>query len=135
MALSGGCLCGGVHFEAARVAWRAHCHCTMCRRAHGAPVVTWIGVKRPDFRLVAGAELVATFRSSPEAVRRFCRSCGTMMFFEGERWPDEVHIARALCDGDAPPRVAHAFWDDRVPWIEMRDDLPRRGGASGAVPL
>ena len=24
--------------------WVAHCHCTLCRRAHGAAYVTWFGI-------------------------------------------------------------------------------------------
>ena len=135
MGLTGGCLCGGIRFEAARAAWCAHCHCTLCRRAHGAPLVTWIGVKRPDFRLLAGEALVETFRSSPAAVRRFCRRCGTMLFFEGERWPSEVHIARALVEGEVPAPSAHVFWDERVSWRHVDDELPRRGGEAGTSPL
>src|SRR5918992_1628584 len=96
--LRGACNCGTVRFEADRIAWCAHCHCSMCRRAHGAAFVTWAGVKRPDFRLVAGAEALRTYRSSDAAMRRFCGHCGTMLFFEGERWADEVHIARAMLE-------------------------------------
>ena len=40
----GTCLCGSVRFSASLPSkWVAHCHCTYCRRAHGAPFVTWAG--------------------------------------------------------------------------------------------
>ena len=40
----GSCLCGEVGFVAALPSkWVAHCHCSRCRRAHGAPFVTWAG--------------------------------------------------------------------------------------------
>ena len=51
----GQCLCGAVQFEFDLPAkWCANCHCSMCRRAHGAPFVTWVGVEGDRFRLVAG---------------------------------------------------------------------------------
>jgi hypothetical protein len=132
MAASGACFCGGVRFALARIKSVVHCHCSMCRRAHGAAFVTWATVKRSDFQLDDGKGLLTTFRSSPEAVRRFCRRCGTMMFFEGERWADEVHVARALiCQGEIAQPTAHVFWDDRVDWTVRDDDLPCYGGASG----
>ena len=131
----GTCNCGTVRFEADRIALCAHCHCSMCRRAHGAAFVTWAGVKRRDFRLVDGAEALRTYRSSTAAVRRFCGNCGTMLFFEGERWADEVHIARALLEGEVPAPTAHVFWDDRVPWAESHDTLPKKGGPSGNAPV
>jgi hypothetical protein len=124
-----------MRFSAARIAWCAHCHCTMCRKAHGAAFVTWAGIKRVDFKLLSGEAELRTYRSSQTAVRRFCGRCGTMLFFEGERWPDEVHVARAMLEGDVPPPAAHVFWDDRVPWVELHDGLPRRGGPTGTAPL
>ena len=37
----GGCLCGDVRFTVDWPSkWIAHCHCSMCRRAHGAAYVT-----------------------------------------------------------------------------------------------
>lgn len=51
----GSCLCGAVRFRASLPCkWVAHCHCTCCRRAHGAPLVTLArrNARRP--RLVHG---------------------------------------------------------------------------------
>ena len=40
--VSGGCLCGAVRFTAKLPSkWCAHCHCSLCRKAHGAGYVTW----------------------------------------------------------------------------------------------
>jgi hypothetical protein len=36
MPITGGCLCGVVHYEASEEpTWVAHCHCRMCRQAYG----------------------------------------------------------------------------------------------------
>ncbi len=122
----GGCLCGAVrfHFEGASL-WCAHCHCTLCQRAHGAPVVTWVGVPREHFHLDAGAHL-RWYDSTPGASRGFCDACGSTLFFQSTRWPDEMHIVRSNFDGaiDREPS-GHAYWETHVAWLAFGDALPR----------
>ena len=135
--IRGSCLCEAVRFEVVPpTKWCAHCHCTMCRRAHGAGMVTWFGVHRSSFQLLAGAERLKWYQSSAAARRGFCSNCGTPMFFEGERWPDEIHIARATVAGtiDREPSV-HVFYDARSRWLEGHDQLKKLGGPSGFEPL
>lgn len=135
--IRGSCLCGAVTFEVTPpTKWCAHCHCTMCRRAHGAGVVTWFGVHTSSFQLVAGSDVLKWHQSSPAARRGFCDRCGSSMFFEGERWPGEVHIARATVVGpiDREP-TAHVYFDVRVDWLELHDDLKKLGGPLGTQPL
>jgi ribosomal protein S18 acetylase RimI-like enzyme len=132
----GACLCGGIRYEVTLPSkWCAHCHCSMCRRAHGAAYVTFFGVDRSSFRLTDGAALLERYRSSPAATRSFCRRCGSTLSFESDRWPGEVHVTLAsLLDPlDRAPQ-AHVFWDDRAAWTVVGDQLVRRGGASGTEP-
>ena len=135
--IQGACLCAAVTFEVTPpTKWCAHCHCTMCRRAHGAGFVTWFGVASTCFQLVTGAEELKWHRSSAGARRGFCGRCGSPLFFEGERWPDEIHIARASVAGpiDREP-TAHVFFDLRVGWLDLHDDLRKLGGPPGNQPL
>ena len=137
MSFTGGCLCGGVRFEVEPpTKWCAHCHCSLCRRAHGAGFVTWFGVARAQFRLDDREQLLAWYRSTPGARRGFCSRCGSTLFFEGDRWPDERHIALAAMAGpiDREPQ-AHVFFDSGAAWIHVFDDLPKLGGDSGTDPL
>lgn len=129
---SGSCLCGAVQFRLVEpVKFVAHCHCSICRRAHGAPFVTWVGVPEKQFQLVEGKDL-ATYRSSAEAERSFCRNCGSPMFFRGTRWPGEVHVARALVASTSLPKPqAHVFVSDAAEWVPVDASLPRLGGPSG----
>ncbi len=133
----GGCLCGGVRFEVTTpTRFCAHCHCSMCRRAHGAPLVTWTGVPNSQFHLIRGAELLHDYASSAEATRSFCSKCGSTMLFRSTRWPGEVHVATGCFDGELDRRPSsHVFWSDRVTWLDFDDDLPKRGGASGIEPM
>jgi hypothetical protein len=135
--VSGACLCGAVAFAIdLPTLWVAHCHCSMCRRAHGAPFVTWASVPPAQLHLLSGEQDLERFRSSAEATRSFCRRCGTSLFFESRRWPGEIHIARASIPGelDREPRV-HAFFSDKASWVTVADGLPRRGGPTGVEPL
>ncbi|MCK6536365.1 MAG: GFA family protein [Polyangiaceae bacterium] len=135
--VTGACLCGDVRFEVTLpVRFCAHCHCSMCRRAHGAPLVTWVGVPRPQLKMIAGEGRLVHYDSSATARRSFCGRCGSPLFFEGERWAGEVHVARAAIAGDVGvPVQAHCFWDDRATWMPIADPLPRLGGPSGTEPV
>lgn len=125
---SGECLCGAVRF---RADWPslfvAHCHCTMCQRAHGAAFVTWVSVPSRQAHIDDPDAMLRWHQSSLEAERGFCGSCGSSLFFRSKRWPNELHIARANFIGevDRTPQV-HAFYDTHVDWIGMDDGLPRR---------
>ena len=135
--VSGSCLCGAVQFEIRLpTRWVAHCHCSMCRRAHGAGYVTWVGVDADGFNIIGGAEELRRHRSTPSAVRSFCGTCGSPLFFQSDRWAGEIHVTRASIPGplDREPQ-AHAFFSDKAHWISVDDGLPRRGGLSGTEPL
>jgi hypothetical protein len=104
----------------------------MCRRAHGAAFVTWTGVPSVQFQITAGKEHLAAYRSSEHATRSFCNVCGSTLLFESSRWPGEVHVVVAnLVDPLDRAPEAHVFYDDRVSWVELGDDLPRIGTTSG----
>ena len=124
----GSCLCGAVRFTAARpTKWVAHCHCTYCRRAHGAAFVTWAGFREDQVAVEPGATRPTWYESSPGAQRAFCPRCGSPMFFKSTRWPGETHVARALLEHplDREPS-AHVFYETHVPWLEIGDNLPRK---------
>jgi len=115
----GQCHCGRVRFTA-RFPSRfcVHCHCDSCRRSHGAGFVTWIGFKSGQVAVVAGAEELVSYESSPGTRRTFCRACGTKLFFESAHWPGETHIVLAAfsSDVDRAPE-GHAFYEEHVAWI------------------
>ncbi len=122
---TGRCLCGNIRFEySGPELWRGHCHCESCRRATSSPFTTWFGVKRDACRFT-GAE-PGVYRSSPGVRRLFCSTCGTPMACESERWPGEIHLYAASLDdptGFAPQ--FHVYVSEKLPWIELADDLPR----------
>ncbi len=124
----GACLCGALRFRiAAPTKWCAHCHCSLCQRAHGAAFGTWVGVAVEQFEILAGDTLI-WFASTAEARRGFCSRCGSSLLFESRRWPGEIHVVRAALPGeiDRPPS-GHAFASSAVSWYHCDDGLPRKG--------
>lgn len=124
----GSCLCGAVRLAARLPSkWVAHCHCTYCRRAHGAPFVTWAGFAEDQVEIDDARSQLRWYASSPGARRASCATCGSPMLFQSQRWPGEMHVARALLD-DALDRLpaAHVFYETHVPWLGVADDLPKK---------
>jgi len=133
--VGGSCLCGGVIFEISLPSVVcAHCHCTQCRRAHGAAFVTWFTVPKERWRVTQGDALLRRYASSDHARRWFCSGCGSSLFFETDREPGRIDIALANLDGplDRDPQL-HVWYDEHVDWVEAADALPRlgRGGEPG----
>lgn len=124
---SGSCLCGGIQFRCETPSlWCAHCHCSLCRRAHGTAFVTWVGIDEKKFTLIS-KDTLCWYRSSSDSERGFCATCGSTLFFRSERWPGEIHVARANIDSeiDLEPS-AHAYWNGHVDWFECKDELPKK---------
>jgi hypothetical protein len=132
----GGCLCGTVRFTVTMpTLFCAHCHCSMCRRNHGASYVTWLAVSRSQLSIDAGVDQLTRYESSEHGSRSFCSRCGSSLFCVSARHPDIVDIPLANVDQpiDRLPE-SHIYFDDRASWTAVSDDLPRLGGPSGLEP-
>ena len=128
METSGKCLCGAVGFRMGFPSkWIAHCHCTMCQRAHGAAFVTWVSVNQAQVVIDDPEAQLRWYNSSPEAQRGFCSRCGSSLFFRSSQWPCELHIVRAnfIDPLDREPQV-HGFYDTHVSWFDVNDKLPKK---------
>ncbi len=128
---AGACLCGSVRFLVPEDSlWVAHCHCSLCRRAHGAGFVTWAGYPAAACRIDDPDRRLRWYASTPGAERGFCVHCGSSLFFRSERWPGELHVAvAALAAAPARAPQAHVFWSSHVDWsgVDPADGLPRKG--------
>jgi hypothetical protein len=115
--LEGGCLCGAVRYRiAGPLGEQTHCHCTLCRRASGAPVVTWVTVAPGDFTLTRGR--VRKYRSTPQGERGFCDALNL---------PGELDVTAAtLDDPEAVRPESHIWTSSRIGWLVMNDGLPER---------
>jgi hypothetical protein len=121
----GRCLCRSVRYEA-HGAWRnlCHCHCESCRRAAGAPFVSWGTIDRDKFAVVHGA--LSIVRSSQDVERGFCGACGTTLTYAHARRDREIDVTLAsLEDPSLVTPQAHIWVRDKLPWIEITDGLPQ----------
>lgn len=128
--LSGSCLCGGVRYAVAGPLTGAlNCHCSMCRKAHGAAFRSRARVRAEDFRWLAGEELMTWYESSPGTHRGFCRVCGSKLLSRFDRDPSCYGLPLGALDVDPGVKPAmHVFAAHKAPWFEIADDLPRFSG-------
>lgn len=127
----GHCLCGDVTYRYSGAEnWRAYCHCESCRRNTSSPATAFFGVPRDAFAFTGKAP--AVYESSPGVRRLFCGRCGSPMAYDSDRYPDEIHLyAASLDDPENYRPQGHVFCRERLPWFDVRDDLPRHPGSSG----
>lgn len=125
--LKGSCLCGAVRYEVrGPVSHVTHCHCAMCRKAHGAAFGSYGRVERTDFAVLSGAADIASYRSSAQVQRTFCKRCGSTLQFISDKRPDTLSIALGTLDDDPGVRSSsHIFVASKAPWYRIADDLPQ----------
>lgn len=123
----GSCLCGGVAFEVTGPLEPIQiCHCGQCRKAQGGAFASNIPVQTEAFELVAGAELLASYESSPGKERVFCSRCGSPVFSRRQGQPEVIRLRAGLLDEPVPARpIAHFFVSAKSSWWPIQDDLPQ----------
>ncbi len=123
--IRGSCLCRGVQFEIrGEVSGMTDCHCSMCRKAHGASFVTFVSSSRDDFRWVQGEDLITVYNASAAFGRPFCRVCGSTL--GGMSHGRVGSITLGTVDGDPGVRpLSHIFVGSKAIWHEIEDDLPQ----------
>ncbi|HEY7687638.1 MAG TPA: GFA family protein [Dongiaceae bacterium] len=129
--LGGGCQCGAVRYELRAPAHEVdHCHCSICRRLHGAMFASFALVPRPDFALLKGAEAITRYDSSPGCGRFFCSRCGSQIYSDVEQLPEMRFVTIGTLDGGAHPGNApgtehHIYVGSKAPWWNITDGLPQ----------
>ena len=124
----GGCLCGAIRYRAWGKAFNiTHCHCCTCRRASGAPFVTWAGFDVDKFVFTQGHP--TSYASSENVVRTFCDRCGSPLTYQRLDLPDSIDVT--LGSLDEPEEISpedHTWTEHQLSWIALADDLPRYSG-------
>ena len=130
----GSCLCGTVRWAIEEpFEEMSHCHCSMCRKAHGTPFGTYLIGAKTNFQWLGGEDTITHYESSPGFMRAFCGTCGSVV-------PDglegEMFVPAGCLDDDPGIRPAlHIFFASKAPWHQVADTLPRHGEYSGEDPL
>ncbi len=74
--VNGSCLCGTVMFEIdGAISKLSHCHCSMCRKFHGALFATYFD--STGLTITQGEDAILSYASSRNVTRQFCKHCGS----------------------------------------------------------
>lgn len=128
MTFAGGCYCGAIRFEVDDLHDAGYCHCSICRRFAGAPLVAWANAPARNFRLTCGAP--RGFASTAGWVRYFCPDCGSPVYQRVASPPDDdsdlLCILIPSLDAEHTVRpTAHIWCGSGWADLELGDDLPR----------
>lgn len=136
--VQGVCLCGAVRYEIdGPFRNLTHCHCSMCRKHHGAPFSTFAGAPLAGFRWLSGEDRVTHYESSANARRSFCGTCGSVTpMLMAEMGMVFAPAGNLIGDLGVRPQ-AHIFVGSKAPWYTITDNLrqyeeyPPKWGAAG----
>ena len=122
---AGGCSCGRLRYGTrGRPFDTGYCHCRICQRTSGAPLLAWASFPVEAFEYSQGAPGV--YRSSPHGQREFCSSCGTQIAYRESEGAASVDVNLAsLDDPESLPPQYHVWTKSRISWFDTADDLPR----------
>ena len=121
----GGCLCGALRYKVeADPVNTGYCHCTLCQKSTGAPVLAWASFPEVSFRYTTGCPTI--YHSSSWGQREFCRMCGTQVCYRDSESAKYVDVNIGSLDNPVSfhPRC-HIFTKDQLPWLSIEDGLPR----------
>jgi len=128
--LTGGCQCGKVRLEVRQPATDLyHCHCSMCRKVHGASFATYAVAPRQAVVITRGADTLSHYDSSPGVTRNFCPNCGCQITIDVAASPESLWYAPGILDGGKHPGAAgrerHIYVGSKLPWLHLDEALPR----------
>lgn len=131
----GSCLCGSVRYEIrAPFTHALNCHCSRCRKFHGAPFASYVAAPAAGFRFVSGEAHVKTFSAAGAGDRKFCDICGSALPMPLPD-TDSIVVPMGPIEGDmgtAPTQ--HIFAASKAPWHPITDDLRQWPEYPGGVP-
>ena len=123
--VTGSCLCGAITYEVEIIPDKIYnCHCSLCRKAHGAAYATQVFAKGESLKLLKGQAYLQEYQRT-FGIRVFCSQCGANLMNYA---PDKsVYLSVALSNVDSAldlKPVAHAFAASKAPWCELAEGIP-----------
>jgi hypothetical protein len=128
MAISGGCLCGAIHYTStAEPVMAAVCHCRDCQRFTGSAFGALVAVSKDALKIEGALKTFSSSGGSGKPIlRHFCPECGSSIAEEPAVLPGLVLLNVGTLDEPAamaPTR--QIFCDDALPWVHLGDDMQR----------
>ncbi len=123
----GRCLCGRVKVSAPGMSTGvAACHCSMCRRWSGGPLLAVECGTEVSFE---GEEHIGVYDSSAWAERGFCRNCGTHLFYRLKDGKQYIMPVGLFDDAEGLVLEAQIFIDEKPAYYRFADKTHDMTGA------
>ena len=118
----GSCLCGTVRYE---VTGKLHsvvaCHCSQCRKQMGHFMAA-TDARRDELKIV-NEDKLEWYRASDAAARAFCRTCGSVLFWQADGSETTSIAAGTLDDEGGVKLERRIFVADKGLYYEITDGL------------
>ncbi|OGT39717.1 MAG: hypothetical protein A3F12_01600 [Gammaproteobacteria bacterium RIFCSPHIGHO2_12_FULL_38_14] len=102
-----------------------NCHCSKCRRWHGAAFRTRSTIKRENFSWTKGEENLGKYYSSKSVAKTFCKTCGSSLVSLYDDRPDYIGLPIGGLEQDPGNQpIANIFVGSKSPWYKITDNLP-----------
>ena len=122
-AFTGRCQCGAVRYSVSAGPIKTNvCFCSMCKRATGSEVPSFISVPKARVTWIGKP---AVFASSKIATRGFCPTCGTPLYYSGNE-STTWGIAAGSADITVKPDIVF-YYEQHPEWLSSLDDVPKQG--------
>jgi len=125
--LTGKCLCGAIAYEInGELGPIVNCHCSKCRRWHGAAFRTRCTVESKNFKWTRGEEHLSKYHSSETVVKTFCKICGSNLISMYDDRPEIIGLPIGGLEQDPGQRpLMNIYVKYKAPWYEITDGLPQ----------
>ncbi len=114
--MQGKCLCGAVTMTTKATTEVEACHCGMCRRWGGGPL---IAIHCGDDVKIEGSDHVSAFNSSMWAERAFCKTCGTHLYYKLKQASEFIVPAGLFQDQQGFELKEQIFIDKKPSYYEF----------------
>ncbi|WPN56047.1 GFA family protein [Pseudomonas sp. P9_31] len=125
----GSCLCGAVEYQLSKSPKAlSHCHCSQCRKSHGAAFASYGSVLRCDLQLIRGGDNIKSYKSSESVLRQFCCHCGSSLFWSRNQddYSDWISIALGTLDSTfTSDNQKHIEVASKASWYHIQGHWPQ----------
>jgi len=129
--VKGQCLCGIIKYEVDQIEPQmGHCHCSMCRKFHGAAFATFGEARSENFHWITGENHLKSYKAENGTIRQFCENCGSSLIFKPSQDDGKlVEFTLGTLDNEIDLKPdAHIFVGSKACWVDIKDDLPQHEG-------
>lgn len=116
------CLCRSVRLETGEHHTADACHCSMCRRWSGGPL---LAVPCGSDVRIEGAEHITAYRSSDWAERAFCSKCGSHLYYRYLPTGEHFVPAGLFEDDSGLTFTAQIFVDNKPAYYDFANDTEK----------